>query len=93
MAKWKEVKKYARIYYRLEEILAEKDDIKELEKEGYGKDGLYQITRPPLEYKLLRMINILKEEGIEKEEMVGFIMQSSKGQVNPKIVKEMLDKI
>ena len=54
---------------------------------------MYQATYPTLKYKLLKMIDILKEEGIEKEEMLGFIMQSSGGHVNPRTVKEMLDKI
>ena len=82
---------YCRIYYRLEEIIAEKDKIEELEKEGYGKDGLYQLSRPTLKYKLVRMFKVLKEEKVDDiNEMLKLIMHITKGQNNPKQILNFL---
>ena len=82
---------YTRIYYKLEEILAEKDSIEELEKEGYGKDGLYQACHPTLKYKLVRMVDVLKEEKIDDiNEMMKIMMQVTKGRENPKMILNVL---
>lgn len=83
--------RYARIYYKLDEILKEKDKKEELEKAGYIKNGLCIITYPILEYKLIKIINVLKEEGInEIEEAMKIIMQVTKGQQNPKRILDTL---
>ena len=84
---WKEVKKYACIYYKLGEIFnnieTRKDD------QGWSIE-----EHKPTEGAVKEMVEVLREEGInEKEEILGFIMQSSKGQANPKIVNEILSRL
>ena len=84
---------YARIYYKLGEILTEKDTKEELEKEGYGKGPMYQATRPTLTYKLIRVIEVLKEEEVsDVSEMMKIIMQVTKGYENPKRILDVLQK-
>ena len=89
----KEPLDYARIYYKLDQILAEKDKVEELEKEGYYKDGFRQLSYPTLKYKLVRIFEVLKEEEIDDiNEMMKLIMQVTKGQNNPSQILEFLQK-
>ena len=76
-----EVKKAARIFYNLKTI-------NELEEEGlHHLDGSTSIE------KLNRMFELLKEEEItDKKEMIFYIMRSTKGWNNPKIISEFLDR-
>jgi len=82
---------YARIYYKLGQILEEKDKKEELEKEGYRKDGLCQLNHPTLKYKLVKIVEIFKEEKVDDiNEMLKLIMHITKGQNNPKQILNFL---
>ena len=76
-----EVKKAARIFYNLKTI-------DELEEKGlHHLDGSTSIE------KLDKMFELLKEEKIiDKKEMMDYIMKSTKGWNNPKIISEFLDR-
>ena len=85
--KWKETKKYARIYYQLTKIFEDIESKKD-------NDGFNIEQHKPTEKALEKMIKVLQSEGIyDKKEILGFIMQSCKGQSNPQLVSKMLDKI
>ena len=75
-----EVKKAARIFYNLKTI-------DELEEGLHHLDGSTSIE------KLDKMFELLKEEKItDKKEMMEYIMRSTKGWNNPKVISEFLDR-
>ena len=81
------LKKYTRVYYRLSHVL-------ENEPSRKDEQGWTIEEHRPRESTLKKMVQVMREEGIEdKDDMLAFVMQSCKGQSNPRIVEEMLSKL